>query len=589
MNESAPSANCLDRPPRPGLCLVVGSVGQDIPKVPINAAAVGRAAELLKDIRFGVDEIDALPWYRPGHLDLRVLSSLSSDTERHFADLVAATDISLDVVKSVGAVVARTPAAARRLDLACAAGTGAIDATLPREAVVAHSSLIIAIWDGSRRCSAADAVFRAVAAGVPVILVPIDPAQPTRLLWSEGTDALLTPENIDLAVARLCTPAALAGLLAAILLPPDDQNERAQLRQFLDESFYTRNLRIGYPLLLAVTGTQRLRCKSWNKALYPPEITSEWERFKASGSDHAGANHVMLSTLEESFLWANQLGSHFAQTMRSALVINFSFSAVAVLAALAGLATTTFKLPLALAEIFIIAVIILNIRRGTRQAWQRRWLDYRNIAERLRPFRSLKLLGIASQPRRIQRKGTNPPRWIDWYVAAIWREMGLPQGVIDTAQLDRLCHLVAEAELSGEIAYHRTNASRMRHLEERLHLVGDTAFVATLLVCTVFPLLYLSVYDVAMAWSTGFVILSAGLPAIGGAIYALRVHGDYGGAAGRSLETAAALDRIRTAILAPDVGLAQVANLTTAAARVMLVDLDEWQMTYAQRSLAIPS
>jgi hypothetical protein len=129
----------------------------------------------------------------------------------------------------------------------------------------------------------------------------------------------------------------------------------------------------------------------------------------------------------------------------------------------------------------------------------------------------------------------------------------------------------------------------MRHLEDRLHLIGDAAFIATLLVCTLFPILYLGTYQLAMAWSTGFVILSAGLPAIGGAIYALRVHGDYGGAAGRSLETAAALDRIRSAILAPDVGLAQAGNLTTAAARVMLVDLDEWQLTYAQRSLAIPS
>lgn len=85
-----------------------------------------------------------------------------------------------------------------------------------------------------------------------------------------------------------------------------------------------------------------------------------------------------------------------------------------------------------------------------------------------------------------------------------------------------------------------------------------------------------------------FVALTAGLPALGGAAYALRVHGDYGGSAGRSHETAGELARIRAALADPATPLPRAAALMEAAARVMLVDLDEWRLTYEQRGLAIP-
>jgi hypothetical protein len=85
-----------------------------------------------------------------------------------------------------------------------------------------------------------------------------------------------------------------------------------------------------------------------------------------------------------------------------------------------------------------------------------------------------------------------------------------------------------------------------------------------------------------------FVFLTAGLPALGGAVYALRVHGDYAGSAARSEETAGEIARIKAALEAPDATLLRASALTEAAARIMLVDLDEWRLTYEQRGLAIP-
>ena len=65
-------------------------------------------------------------------------------------------------------------------------------------------------------------------------------------------------------------------------------------------------------------------------------------------------------------------------------------------------------------ELLITLAIILNAIIGKRQQWHRRWLDYRQLAERLRPMRTLKLLGIAAPDPPGTQTNPVPKRWIDW-------------------------------------------------------------------------------------------------------------------------------------------------------------------------------
>ena len=65
------------------------------------------------------------------------------------------------------------------------------------------------------------------------------------------------------------------------------------------------------------------------------------------------------------------------------------------------------KLQLAMVEIVITLAIIINTALGIRHEWHRRWLDYRQLAERLRPLRSLKL-GIAAPIRGQPRQPWSP-------------------------------------------------------------------------------------------------------------------------------------------------------------------------------------
>src|SRR5207237_9953655 len=85
----------------------------------------------------------------------------------------------------------------------------------------------------------------------------------------------------------------------------------------------------------------------------------------------------------------------------------------------------------ATAEMLITVAIILNAIIGGRNEWHRRWLDYRQLAERLRPMRSLKLLGIAAPDPPGTETNPVPRRWIDWYARGTWRAMGCPAGSVD--------------------------------------------------------------------------------------------------------------------------------------------------------------
>ena len=246
-----------------------------------------------------------------------------------------------------------------------------------------------------------------------------------------------------------------------------------------------------------------------------------------------------IDPLQRAYCWSDQLARHFAQTYRSGHVFNFLVGAAAVLIALAGLVVPQGKLVLAVAELAMIAAVIVNTQVGVKNGWHRRWLDYRQLAERLRPMRSLKLLGVAA-PRRDPNARLDQRRWTEWYADGVWRAMRSPHGAIGHPA--RLAAALTEHELAPQIAYHRNAAHLAETLDHRLHLIGMALFSATVIGCFVLIIGYFVAPDWVAANAKIFVILSAGLPAVGTAIFGIRVQGDFAGTALRSLSTATRLE-----------------------------------------------
>jgi hypothetical protein len=82
--------------------------------------------------------------------------------------------------------------------------------------------------------------------------------------------------------------------------------------------------------------------------------------------------------------------------------------------------------------------------------------------------------------------------------------------------------------------------------------------------------------------------LSASLPALASALYAIRIIGDFGGIARRSERTLVALKTLRKAAERDADDLRALRVHARAAAEVMLGDVASWRLATESRALDIP-
>jgi hypothetical protein len=451
-------------------------------------------------------------------------------------------------------------------------------------ATVAHCDVLLAVWDGLAprgRGGTGEVVQLAVVNGTPVIHVPLGD-EPPRILWSAFDPAVIT-HALDKTTERAFEQPCIDQMLSRLLMPPIDERERSFLSIFTREHGHRIRARIENPLLLAAAGVARFDPRKARDRACEAEIRDEWRRYREGCAD-AHQITAPLDLLESSYSWSDRLATHFAQTYRSGHIFNFGLGGLAVCIGLSAFMVPGANIELAIAEFIIALAIILNTRIGVKNEWHRRWLDYRQLAERLRPMRSLKLLGLGSPDPPGSRQNPVPKRWIDWYSMGIWRAMGCPHGVITAERASRLAKAIAHYEVAPQVAYHERHAQQIETLDGRLERIAGVLFFATLLVSATVALgLWLAPAFVNQL-NNWFTLVSAGFPALGTAVFGIRFQGDFGGSATRSQATSNSLRQIEEE-LEKDVSLARAADLTEQAARTMLIDLDEWRLVNQQQDL----
>lgn len=455
-------------------------------------------------------------------------------------------------------------------------------------ATVVHSDLMIAVWDGlppRGRGGTGEVVRLAHDRATPTIHIPISASEPVTLRWSAFEPAVVTNAE-DLANVRNFSSRELDSILKALVSPPPDPQERKFIHQFQRECRRRVRARIEYPLLLAATGVSRFRRQHWRADLAFERTHEEWQTY-SEACERTQAVNVPMAVLQSSYEWADGLATHFAQSHRSGHVFNFVLGAAAVLLGTLNLIIPSVAIFLESGLFLVILAILANTWAANRLEWHRRWLDYRQLAERLRPMRSLKLLGVAAPDPPGSAANPVPQRWIEWYSAAVWRAIGCPGGRIDGPSLFAVAATVAEREIQPQVAYHRKVARQAARLDHRLGVLGYTIFTLALISTAVL----LTGFAVAPDWVhenySWFTVISAGLPAIGTAIAGIRAQGDHSASAIRSEQTAVVLDHIAKRLGSERNSLVRAADLTEQAARAMLSDLDEWRLLNQQHDLSI--
>ena len=454
-------------------------------------------------------------------------------------------------------------------------------------ATVAHCDLLIAVWDGLKprgRGGTGDVVELAIARGTPVLHVPTDLRRPGRLMWA-AFDPTVDTLGDDPMAERPLDAEHVEQMLRALLLAPPDPQEHEFLAVFESERQRRIRGRIEYPLLLAAAGVARFDARKIRESTSGAAIKEEWRRYR---EDCACRHQVTapLDLLERAYSWSDRLATHFAQTYRSGHIFNFLLGGIAVCLGLSAFLAPHAKVEFATAEFMMALAIIVNTQVGRRRQWHRRWLDYRQLAERLRPMRSLKLLGLAAPDPPGTSTNPVPRRWIDWYAAGVWRAIGCPAGHITRASAEALGHAVAEHETAPQVAYHQRHAREIQALDHRLEIIGNLLFMATLLVCVATVASLLADPVLVQRYSNWATLISAGFPALGTAVFGIRFQADFGGSAVRSQATANALGQIDHE-LRKGVTLTRASDLAEQAARVMLSDLDEWRLVNQQHNLSV--
>ena len=378
----------------------------------------------------------------------------------------------------------------------------------------------------------------------------------------------------------------LPGLIRDVLHPAGGQDGGVALDR-VQQSSRRRSVAFAYPLLLAVMGVRRPRRADARRQTDPAAADETAARPGSAPTAFADCIRVRIAPR---FARADAAATRVAMLFRSVYVANFVLAAAAVILSLLGLVLPAGAKPVLIAlEVIAIAVILIQTRMGNRAAWHRSWLDNRALAERLR------CLAISAQLGDLNLRGGNDRAspWVGWYACASARDLGLPAATIDANYL-RGVRGDLLALIDDQIAYLSVDSDRMHRLDHRLHRLGTVMFGATVLTCI--GLLMFKAADamvhsletMAHPLTIAGTIASAALPAVGAAIYGIRMQGDFAGIAERDHTLAAQLETLRGVIVEDMLTFDTLSRRMRRVTGLLTDDLSSWLRIYHARPLALP-
>jgi hypothetical protein len=434
--------------------------------------------------------------------------------------------------------------------------------------VLDMSDILIAVWDGkpaAGRGGTAELVAEASRRGMPIIRIDSEGVAPVRIYWRGLSERHTAPVHID-GHPSADLQEKLPEILDALIRPPRSQGEQELLRRYLGESAKKFTWRVEFPLLMALLGVRAFRWRDfW---LAQPETLAQQLLDK-------GAPPPMV----RSYGWADAIAVRYGQIFRGAFVANFAVSALAVI-----LAVMPLPVLWDLLEIALVLFLVVNTVAGQKAQWHRRWIEAREVAERLR---------IAIPMRAIGTRAFGPfgdaPTWTTWYVRAKLRESGLQTNTLNAAGLARARTTLVEL-LTGQRNYHEATARRFQRVHDRLAAVGTYLFVAALIMTTCqFVVEYFHLYPISDTMHRWIVAASASLPTLASASFGMRVIGEFDSASRRSERMMHQLNSLLAIFERTPDNVDLLRDLAHHAADVISGDVASWRMVVESRELEMPS
>jgi hypothetical protein len=454
--------------------------------------------------------------------------------------------------------------------------------------VLNQADILLAVWDGELphgRGGTADMVAEAARAGIPIVLIDANGKRPVELHWR---GLMPTPAPIvafdDLPRATLDD--SIHRVLDELVRPPAAPEERKSLALWFRETSPSINIRFGYPLLTTLLFARRMRFSD----VVPRRANELAEGYIRDAIPVVDPDKPQdIAWLSAAYGWADAIGIYFAQVFRSAFVMNFFFAALAVVVASASVVIMQAEPPrrhaLVWVEIILIVFVIANTIFARLFDWHHRWVEAREVAERLRAALPLWTLGL-----RPSFFPGEEPTSTGWYVRALFRTQGMRAGDLNADGLAAERSVLLRL-LTGQCNYNYDNAGRMHWIERALEIVGFCLLGATIAVAAdhLFdaPVVGYFFGRILPAHET-IIWLSAALPALATASYGIRVIGDFDGVFQRAERTHRQLDQLVAAIHQDPSDFSLMRARARSAADAMLGDVANWRLSAESRGLSVP-
>lgn len=515
------------------------------------------------------------------------------------------------------------------------AAAGSLDFGEQAELILNQSDLVIALWDGypgRGRGGTAHVIRQALDWEMPVLwLDATDLSAPPRVLMKASLDrdgalnragTVLEPDLPRLLRDLIDVPRAAAlhadhttGAASAHGHDESPSPEAAYVA-FLAEPKRKRRYLLP-PAYRGLVSFALLFAPKPPHVAAPPSAPAgdrrdaEWGGFAAACGRDGPALRQLTDTIKPRFMAADDASIAYARRYRSAFVLAFLLSAIAVVLAVGsvafkdafgwlGLDEKAGKAVFVAVELTILLAIAGMVLLGHKEHWHERWLDYRALAEALRQLRGRSLLGDDGG---IEVRGKGRRAWWLWYLRACVREIGPPGTRLDGAFQRGVLTATRTGELQGQIAYHAQNAHRMLSVHHSLHTVGHWGYGIAIIVLAGFLIVY-GWYQVghsswAKAWVEGLKpwvgFLGVLLPTIGAALAAINNHADFLASGETSSEVGRALAELSKQYdseIDPATGdptYAHTKALVIQAAELMAADLLAFRAIYGRKPLVLPA
>jgi hypothetical protein len=486
-------------------------------------------------------------------------------------------------------------------------------------ALLAQSDILVALWDGEPAKGGGGTgwvVAKALTLGIPVIV--IDATHPT--VW-ELQGCVMSPASSDDKNPHL---SQLKECIFQLLAPPTSNFEDShEAVGDLRKAYFHEVQPKGNPLL----GWWMLFRDLVGGEILKPGKLGDWVKLKPFAAEpiaivgDAAPAHASISaataTGAESrgiedfyrphYAWATGLSVYYATLYRSSFVLNYLLGALAVFCAVFGLTAAYFRetdkdsswehiiLASGWVEFLIIALVLVITYSGNHRRWHERWVDYRTLAERLRLAQFLAWLGGGGQqvslPAHLASYGNPAATWMHWHYRAIERAAGLATASFDSNYLGACQKQWATQLIKDQEKYHSANERRFHRLDERLHRLGNAMFIGTLVACGLHLLCHWSDHQEASIWLTA---VAASLPAIGGALAAIRAQGEFRRVARRSAAMHRRLGELQLALAsAPtrvgELNSVELRKLAEKVVNLMISETLDWRVVFQDRPLGLPA